>query len=124
MTQQHPALRKAPRPECSQGHTCSGSAPGHALPLIQQRVSAATPSKWRDAIVTAVTHTGWIAITTLDDHTRVWVWNHADLGAVASVGDPVALHDVYHVLAIGAERVNVLLAPVEQSGFSDLVGLS
>ena len=124
MTQQHPTLRKIPRPDCSQGHTCTGSAPGHALPLIQQRVSAATPSKWRDAIVTAVTHSGWLALTTLDDHATVWVWNHADLGASASVGEPVALHDVYHVLAIGAERVNVLLAPVELLAFSDLVALS
>ena len=91
--------------------------------MIQQRVSAATPSKWRDAIVTAVTHTGWVAITTLDDHATVWVWNHADLGSSASVGDPVALHGVYHVLAIGAERVNVLLAPAELSGFSGLADL-
>lgn len=111
MTQHHPTLRMTTLPACSRVETCSGSAPGHALPLIQQRVSAATPSKWRDAIVTAVTGTGWIALTALEDHARIWVWNHADLGSAAGIGDPVALHDVYHVLAIGAERVNVLVAP-------------
>jgi electron transfer flavoprotein alpha/beta subunit len=38
----------------------------------------------------------------------VTVWNHDGLAHVLTVGDPVALHSVYNVLAVGAHRLSVV----------------
>jgi hypothetical protein len=35
------------------------------------------------------------------------VWHHADTNSTTHVGDPVALHSVYHVLAVGPSWLNV-----------------
>jgi hypothetical protein len=37
------------------------------------------------------------------------VWNHSDLGAQVKPGDPVAVHGIYGVLAVGTERFNVVV---------------
>jgi hypothetical protein len=79
------------------------------LPL-QQRVTAATPSKWRDGIVRSVSSNGWIAIDLIVAAETVWVWNHVDRSQSLRVAEPVAVHALYHALAIGEERVNVLIA--------------
>ncbi len=95
----------------SHGESCVNHGPGHAMRALQKCVSAATPSKWRDGIVGTVSVDGWIALDLLDTDERVWVWNHADLTAVVTLGQPVALHAHYHALAVGHERINVLVAP-------------
>jgi hypothetical protein len=84
------------------------------LNLVQLRVASATRSRWTDAIVHETTDTGWIALAplTTDDASNelVWVWHHADLTNAIGVGDPVALHDLYNVLAAGHGRFNVVKA--------------
>jgi hypothetical protein len=40
----------------------------------------------------------------------VWVWNHSDLSTLLRAGEPVALHALYGILAVGAERFSVLVA--------------
>jgi hypothetical protein len=95
----------------SQGESCTSAAAGHAVSAIRERVTAATPSKWRDGIVTHATSGNWIGIDLLDSPDTVWVWNHADLGAIAVIGEPVALHELYDTLAIGSIRISVLRAP-------------
>ncbi|MFC5929913.1 hypothetical protein D6T64_12545 [Cryobacterium melibiosiphilum] len=92
------------------GMPCAVAAPGHAISFLQERVAAATPSQWRDALVEHVTHDGWVALRTLEDDVALWVWHHEDLAEVLSAGDPVAVHGVYHVLARGTGRLNVLVA--------------
>lgn len=108
------------------GELCDGHGAGHAMAPIQERVAAATPSKWRDGIVRAVTADGWIAIGLLTpSHTAndadsdkrhdtpdntVWGWNHLDRTGSLRAGEPVAVHELYHTLAIGRERVNILIA--------------
>jgi hypothetical protein len=100
----------------SHGESCTSPAAGHAVSAIRARVAAATSSRWRDGIVVHAP-TGsrgggsWIGIDLLEATDTVWVWNHADLGAAVSIGEPVALHDLYDTLAIGATRVSVLRAP-------------
>ena len=94
---------------------CAKTTPGHSLRPLQLRVSTATPSKWRDGIVTSVARNGWIEIALIESGTA-WVWNHTDLSREASVGTPVALHSLYGTLALGSERVNVLVAPVLPGG--------
>ena len=86
------------------------AAPGHGLSLIQERLASATPSKWADAVVVAVSPAGWIEVVLLSDESAVILWNHADLSDALRVGDPVAVHSVYDVLAAGGAKYNVLRA--------------
>jgi hypothetical protein len=97
----------------STGESCSSEASGHAVSAIRERVTAATPSRWRDGIIVRVSSAGetggsWIGVDLLDATDTVWAWNHADLGIAGSIGEPVALHELYDTLAIGATRVSVL----------------
>lgn len=118
---------------------CVNQGAGHAMSAIQQRVVAATPSRWRDGIVRSVTRDGWIAVDLLeaarinraqidraqvdraridraqiDESQTVWLWHHADMTALNITGQPVAVHDKYSALAIGAERFSVLaVVPIE-----------
>lgn len=98
--------------QCNSAHgeSCVDHGPGHAMRTLHERVSAATPSKWRDGIVSTVSADGWIALEMLETDERVWVWNHVDRTASVTVGQPVALHAIYHALAFGRERINVLVA--------------
>lgn len=95
---------------------CDRSDPGHALRPLQARVASATPGQWRDGIVTPVSVNGWTGIELLDSGRTVWVWNHGDLFAKAPAGTPVALHALYDTLAIGSERVSVLVAATQSDG--------
>lgn len=95
----------------SDGESCTSSVAGHAVSAVRERVTAATPSKWRDGIVAHAPSGNWIGIDLLDSPDTVWVWNHSDLGAAVSIGEPVALHDLYDTLAIGATRISVLRSP-------------
>jgi hypothetical protein len=95
---------------CS-GVDCAKTAPGHALRPLQFRVAAATPGKWRDAVVSSASGDGWIGIVLVESGNTVWLWNHGDLTNEVEAGTPVALHALYDTLAIGAQRVNVLVAP-------------
>lgn len=89
---------------------CAATVAGHGLALIHERVVAATPSRWLDVVVSAVGSDGWVELTTVDDHRTLEIWNHAGLDGVLAPGDPVALHGVYDVLAIGSARLNVLVS--------------
>lgn len=100
----------------SAGECCTSSAVGHMVSAIRERVTAATPGKWRDGIVGYAPSArgiggSWIGIDLLDSPGTVWLWNHADLSAVVSIGEPISLHELYDTLAIGATRVSVLRAP-------------
>jgi hypothetical protein len=97
------------------GEACVSRAPGHGLSALQERVAGATPSKWRDGLVSHVSSGGWIGIDVLeprdpDRNETVWVWSHTDLTASVWRGLPVAVHVLYHTLAVGRERFNVLVA--------------
>lgn len=87
---------------------CAATVPGHELSLIQERLASATPSKWADAVVVAVSSAGWIEVAVLTDDSTLMLWNHADHTDTVRVGDPVAVHAVYDVLAAGGAKYNVL----------------
>ncbi|MET0974246.1 MAG: hypothetical protein ABWX82_01090 [Leifsonia sp.] len=96
---------------CAVGHAaCDAHASGHAISPIRERAALATPSKWRDALVVGVDADGWIAVDLFDTDERVWAWHHEDLTDSIRVGQPVALHGVYDVLAAGSVRLSVLVA--------------
>jgi hypothetical protein len=85
-------------------------APGHDLSLMQERLTSATPGKWADAVVVAVSAAGWIEVALLSDESALILWNHSDLTGSLTVGDPVAVHSVYDVLATSGSKHNVLRA--------------
>ncbi|WP_127475500.1 hypothetical protein [Microbacterium sulfonylureivorans] len=114
MSSQHrhiPPLQVRERAECmcDHGDVCSSFAPGHALHLIQSRLASATPSDWADAIVESVDpSSGEIVVRGLEDGAPVALWSGAGAAIVLTPGAPVAVHERYHVLAVGRERFNVL----------------
>ena len=116
MTNLTPGVRSVMQCENSTGDSCSSHGAGHTLLALQERVTAATPSKWRDALVRSASSNGWIELALVDGADvenrpeTVWVWNHTDRTHSLPVGTPVSLHGLYHALAIGRERVNVLVA--------------
>jgi hypothetical protein len=95
---------------CDHGDVCSSFAPGHALHLIQSRLASATPSDWADVIVESVDPAaGVIVVRGLDGGgAPLSLWNGAGAAIVLTPGTPVALHERYHVLAVGRERFNIL----------------
>ena len=100
-------VREAGSCMCADGGNCSSVAPGHALHLIQARLASATPSEWIDGIVTAANSaSGRITVRTFDGDPIV-LWSAAGAADELRVGDPVALHGLYHVLAVGRSWFNV-----------------
>ncbi|HEY8914317.1 hypothetical protein [Lacisediminihabitans sp.] len=95
---------------CQSEHAmgCEKVGPGHAMHLIQQRVVSATPSKWLDAVVGAPIGDGWVRLHLLDG-SAVSVWHHEALDNLAAAGEPVGIHGVYNVVAVGERWFNVLV---------------
>ncbi|KQX07513.1 hypothetical protein ASC59_07150 [Leifsonia sp. Root1293] len=91
---------------------CATQGAGHAISPIRERAANATPSKWRDAFVAHVDADGWIAVDLFDTGERVWAWHHEDLTSSVNIGQPIALHAVYDVLALGEARFSLLVAAV------------
>ena len=108
MSNLKPGVEQVMQCSSSLGETCDKAGPGHALRPIQARVAAATPSKWRDGIVTSVSD-GWLAVTLVGSGETAWAWTHA-VPAELTIGQPVALHALYSTLAFGRERLSVLVA--------------
>ncbi|HEV7847831.1 MAG TPA: hypothetical protein VGO88_00695 [Mycetocola sp.] len=90
------------------GGTCDRTAPGHVLRPLQERIAAATASKWRDGVVSSVSG-GWIGVTFIDCGDTAWVWAHL-VPADLAIGQPVALHSLYSTLAFGSVRLSVLVS--------------
>ena len=94
---------------CVHGESCSSFAPGHALHLIQARLSSATPSEWVDAIVeSSDAENGVVFVRTLVEGELVELWNGSGAARESVTGAPVALHGRYDVLAVGSLRFNIL----------------
>ncbi len=91
---------------CAEGACTSGRA-GHSLLPIQERVAAASPSGWRDALVGRTDGRGWIELVFLSDHRPVWVWSHQS-GAIRQ-GTPVALHRAAGVVSVPGGTASVLV---------------
>jgi hypothetical protein len=94
---------------CVDGNDCSSLRPGHDLHPMQERLSRIAASRWVDAVVIAAHADGLVELVDLDGGTRR-VWHHEGLHRRLAAGDPVALHDVYDVLARGEDRFSVAAA--------------
>jgi hypothetical protein len=79
------------------------------MAFAQEEIAAAEPEAWSDAIVDDVTPGGWISLKSVDGESHFLAWNHCDLVGTVSVGDPVAVNSVRHVLSAGGHSFNILL---------------
>lgn len=86
---------------------CGRPRAGHAVHPMQARIAAATPGAWIDAIVVAATPDGWITAVAVVDGRRLRAWSHE--GAAIAVGEPVAVHELAELLAVGGRRASVVL---------------
>jgi hypothetical protein len=93
--------------ECALGQACDQLDVGHALSFMQRRLASVTSTKWHDAIVDEVSDGGQIRLTTIANNEQILLWHHSHVGHAVKVGDPVALHEIYHVLAVGSTWFNV-----------------
>ena len=91
---------------CVEGEACSSDRPGHGLHPMQDRLSRIASSRWVDAVVTASGSDGFVELLDVDGAAHR-VWHHGALTGQVAVGDPVALHGVYGVLARGDDRYSV-----------------
>lgn len=91
---------------CVDGEACSSHRPGHGLHPMQSRLSQVAVSRWIDAIVVTAASDGFIELVDLEGQAHR-VWHHGALSGAVAVGDPVALHAVYGVLARGDDRFSV-----------------
>ena len=91
---------------CVEGEACSSHRPGHGLHPMQSRLSQVAASRWIDAIVVGAASDGFIELVDLEGRAHR-VWHHGALSGAVAVGDPVALHAVYGVLARGDDRFSV-----------------
>lgn len=101
----HTRLLHSVSTACERGAMCVHDRAGHGLGALQLRLALATPSGWRDALVTAVESDGWVELQLWESGETVRVWHHAAVALDA--GAPVALHERYAVLSAGALKLNV-----------------
>ncbi|MEX1077902.1 MAG: hypothetical protein WED09_02185 [Homoserinimonas sp.] len=87
---------------------CEPFETGYELHPIQRQAAIATASRWRDAIVTAVTADGWIELRDLVTDAATRVWHYADLSVTP--GEPVTINAHYGVLALGRNYISVRTA--------------
>jgi hypothetical protein len=92
---------------CESAAECRSDRPGHGLHAMQERLAATTASKWVDAIVIAADGDGFATLADIERDTVHRVWHHDAFEGALAVGEPVALHAVYGVLARGTERFSV-----------------
>ncbi|MEF3403685.1 hypothetical protein [Agromyces sp. CCNWLW203] len=95
---------------CESATECRSDRPGHRLHVMQERLAGATASKWVDAIVVEVDSDGFAVVAELAVERLRRVWHHDAFDGVLVVGAPVAVHDVYGVLAHGGRRFSVATA--------------
>ena len=95
---------------CESATECRSHRPGHGLHVMQDRLATTTASKWIDAIVVDVDDQGFATLADLDGDGLRRVWHHDAFGGTLALGEPVALHVVYGVLARGDERHSVAFA--------------
>jgi hypothetical protein len=93
---------------CEHGQMCRDDHAGHALTPMRLRLATATPSGWRDAVVTGVEPDGRITVA-LWHGGSARLWQHADLQGALVPGDVVAVHRAYGVLAAGTVRWSVAI---------------
>ena len=95
---------------CESATECASDRPGHGLHVMQQRLAATTASRWVDGFVVSTDDAGFATIADLDGDAIRRVWHHDAFAGALHVGDPVAVHAIYGVLARGAERFSVAYA--------------
>lgn len=92
---------------CERAATCRSDRPGHGLHPMQERLAVTTASRWVDAIVVAVESDGFATLVELGGDAERRVWHHDAFHGTLVIGEPVAVHALYGVLARGGQRFSV-----------------
>jgi hypothetical protein len=95
---------------CESAAECRSDRPGHGLHAMQHRLATMTASKWVDAIVIAADDEGFATLAELSGDSLHRVWHHDAFDGALVIGEPVALHALYGVLARGRDRFSVAYA--------------
>ena len=95
---------------CEAAAECRSDRPGHRLHAMQERLAGATASKWVDAIVVETDVDGFATLAEFTGTDVHRVWHHDAFDSGLAAGDPVALHELYGVLARGEQRFSVAAA--------------
>ena len=90
------------------GAFCELYVDGHCTHWIHAERVGGTPWGWRDAVVSGVDG-GWITATYVESGCQVQLWHHADLAGEAAGGEPVRVHEQYHVLGGPFGWLNVVV---------------
>ena len=85
--------------EMCHSSVCASGRAGHSVLPIQERVASASPSAWRDALITSSAN-GAIEIVLLDGGAHT-VWNHDELDL--PVGEPIAWHQVAGIISAAGQ---------------------
>jgi hypothetical protein len=87
---------------CADG--CPSTRAGHGELAVQRVVAAASPSAYRDAIVTHALD-GALHIVDIATATETRLWHHSPV--TFAVGEPVAYHPVAGIVVAGTTRISV-----------------
>ena len=103
-------LQDQERSDCSirAGGRCELYWPGHNTHWIHAKHVGRTPWGWRDAVVAGLDGLLVSVRYLLEDH-ELQVWHHEDLSTELRLGDPVRVHEQYHVLGGAFGWVNVVV---------------
>lgn len=87
---------------------CQRYGNGHNTHCIHANHVGRTPWGWRDGLVVAIAGR-CVTVDYLHSGAQVRLWHHEDLSAEIAHGQPVRVHEQYHVLggAFGWVNVNV-----------------
>ncbi|WP_168626393.1 MULTISPECIES: hypothetical protein [unclassified Cryobacterium] len=95
---------------CVNDEPCRLYRPGHHIHAIHWSAAHRSPEFLQDAIVRAV-EGGRVDVEYLDGRSETY-WNHHDLAAALSPGDPVSIHSRFHLLIVGMRSFNVADEPL------------
>ncbi len=95
---------------CSGGAfaSCQGYWPGHHTHCIHANHVGQRSWGWRDAIVTAIAG-HWLDVDYVHETASLRLWHHEALTGELAVGDPVRVHEEYHLLGGPFGWLNVIV---------------
>ena len=87
---------------------CQLYSPGHNTHWIHARHVGESPWGWRDGVVSAIDGQS-LTVRYLEADADVRVWHHDALHEEIAVGDPVRVHEGFHVLGGPFGWLNVIV---------------
>lgn len=97
-----------PNRTCGEGR-CGRYVRGHDVHIIPARLAAESPWGWRDGLVVEVRGSE-VTVDYLRDEGSPVLWHHRPLGRYVANGDPVRVHEKYHLLSAADQWYSVVVS--------------